>query len=103
VKALAPTETRVSWLVQAINQLIQGRNNVSGTVTLTLNAATTTVTNPAISASSQPQLFPKTANAATELGAGGMYVSAVAAGSFTITHVNSATASRTFGWVALGG
>jgi hypothetical protein len=103
MKALAPNEGRISWLVQAINQLIQGRNNVSGTVTLGLNVATTTVTNPAISASSQPQLFPKTANAAVELGAGTMYVGTVSNGSFIVTHANSATANRTFGWIAVGG
>ena len=41
------------------------------------------------------------ASAATELG-GTVYVSAVANGSFTITHANSATAGRTFLYAVLG-
>ena len=103
MKALHPFESKISVIIQAINQLIQGRNNVSGTVTLTINVATTTVTNPAISPDCQPQLFPRHANAATEIGNGTMYVSSVVAGSFVITHANAATANRTFGWIATGG
>lgn len=103
MRALAPNEGRLSWLVQAINELIQGRNNAWGEVTLTLNQATTTVTSPAFPATAIPIFTPLHANAAAELGAGTMYVSSRANGSFVITHANSATANRTFGWVALGG
>ena len=39
-----------------------------------------------------------TANAAAEVGAGTIYVSAKAQGSFTVTHANSATADRTFAY-----
>ncbi len=45
---------------------------------------------------SVPLFTPVTANAATEAGNGTMYVSAVANGSFTIAHANSATSGRTF-------
>ena len=47
-------------------------------------------------------LFPKTAHAAAELAAGGCYVSAVAAGTFTLTHANNAQTDRTFAYVCLG-
>lgn len=74
-----------------------------GSVTLTPNAGTTTVTHEAISADSAIQMTPATANAATEVGNGTMYVSAVVAGSFTITHANAATTGRTFYWHSPGG
>jgi hypothetical protein len=45
---------------------------------------------------------PASANAATEIGNGTMYVSAVANGSFTITHANSATTGRTFLYAIVG-
>jgi hypothetical protein len=99
------TETDLKKIVLAIQQLAAGRSNATGTVTLTPSAATTTVTptqTGTIAAGSTPILTPTTANAATEVGNGTMYVSAVANGSFTITHANSATTGRTFLWAILG-
>jgi hypothetical protein len=83
-------------LILSLQQLAAGRSNATGTVTLTQNAATTTVTDANCSEESVPILVPTTANAAAEVGGGTMYISARASGSFTITHANSATASRTF-------
>ena len=99
------TETDPKKIVLAIQQLAAGRSNATGTVTLTPSTATTTVTptqTGTIAAGSTPILTPATANAAAEIGNGTMYVSAVANGSFTITHANSATADRTFLWAVLG-
>jgi len=99
------TETDPKKIVLAIQQLAAGRSNATGTVTLTTGAATTTVTptqTGTIAAGSTPILTPTTANAAAEVGNGTMYVSAVANGSFTITHANSATTGRTFLWAILG-
>jgi hypothetical protein len=64
--------------------------------------ATTTVTAVNCGAGSVVLLVPKTANAAAELGNGTAYISAVANGSFTITHANNAQVDRTFGFVCLG-
>ena len=89
--------------LDGIHNLYRGRSLAVGTVTLTPNAGTTTVTDETISADARPQLTPTTANAATEVGNGTMYISAVAAGSFTITHANAATTGRTFYWHAPGG
>jgi len=86
----------------AIQQLAAGRSNATGTITLTINVTTTVVTNSCCAAGSTPILTPTTANAATELGNGTMYVSAVANGSFTITHANAATTGRTFLYALLG-
>lgn len=87
---------------QAIRDLFAGRSNAVGTVTLAAGETSTTVTGLNIGPASRVFLMPTTADAAAELAAGGLYVSAVAAGSFTITHANDASEDRTFHWVALG-
>ncbi|MDE5451332.1 hypothetical protein GWE18_00380 [Bradyrhizobium sp. CSA112] len=92
------TETDLKKIVLAIQQLASGRSNAVGTVTLTQNSATTVVTTATGTCftGSVPILVPTTANAATEFGAGSLYISSIGKDTFTITHVNSATASRTF-------
>lgn len=104
VFAPAITETDLKKITLAIQQLAAGRSNATGTVTLTQNSATTVVTTRTgtCSTGSVPILIPTTANAATEFGAGSLYISSVGVDSFTITHVNSATASRTFIYAILG-
>jgi hypothetical protein len=89
-------ETDLKKVNLALQQLAAGRSNATGTVTLVTGASTTVVTDPNCAAGTVPLLTPASANAATEVGNGTMYVSAVANGSFTITHANSATAGRTF-------
>ena len=90
------TETDLKKINLAIQQLAAGRSNATGTVTLRTGAATTVVNDNNCSAGSTPLLTPITANAAAEIGNGTLYVSAVANGSFTITHANSATSGRIF-------
>ena len=102
--AYAPgiTETDLKKIVLAIQQLAAGRSNAVGTVTLATGSSATMVSTPNCATGSTPILTPATANAATELGNGTMYVSAVTNGSFTITHANSATSGRTFFYAILG-
>jgi hypothetical protein len=97
-------ETDLKKIILSIQQLGAGRSNAVGTVTLTQNAATTVVTTLTgiCAPGSVPILIPTTANAATEFGAGSWYISSVGINTFTITHVNSATASRTFLYAILG-
>lgn len=102
VRVLDPGENDIRTIVFVINQLAQGRNNATGSVTLTANQATTTVTAVSCGSGSTVLLFPETTSAGTEFGAGTLKVGTVSNGSFVITHVNSATADRTFRWVALG-
>jgi hypothetical protein len=90
------TETDLKKIVLAIQQLAAGRSNAAGMVTLATGAATTVVTDQNCAAGSTPLLTPATPSAATELGNGTLFVSAVANGSFTIAHANSATTGRTF-------
>lgn len=99
------TETDLTKIILAIQQIAAGRSNATGTVTLSTGATSTVVTTKqagVIAVGSTPLLTPNTAAAATEAASGNMYVSAVANGSFTISHTNSATAGRTFLWAILG-
>jgi hypothetical protein len=95
-------ETDLKKIVLAIQQLAAGRSNAVGNVTLATGSSTTTVATPNCAAGSTPILTPASANAATELGNGSMYVSSVTNGSFIITHANSATTGRTFLYAILG-
>lgn len=105
VAALSLKEKNQDTINHAIGELQQGRNNATGTVTLTINVATTVVQAPTCSPTSNVFLFQTTANAAAEVGNGTIWVaqSNVAKGQFTITHANSATAGRTFFWLVTGG
>ncbi len=95
-------ETDLKKIVLAIQQLAAGRSNATGTVTLTAGSATTVVADNNCAAGSTPLLTPLTASAAAEVGNGTLYVSAVANGSFTITHANAATTGRTFLYAVIG-
>ena len=101
MRRLPHDEQNLVRIVQEVNQLGDGKVNSIGEVTLTANQASTTVENPVCGASSVVLLMPKTASAATEVGAGFMYITPDQ-GEFVITHVNSATADRTFNYVILG-
>jgi hypothetical protein len=97
---VSTNETDQGKINRAIQQLEQGRLNVTGTCTLAAGATTTTVKAPNCGAGSQVLLTAKTANAAAALGA--VYISAVANGAFTITHPSNAQTDRTFGYACLG-
>jgi hypothetical protein len=99
---LSPQEKDTFKIVAALNQLAQGRSNAVGSVTLAANAASTPVAAPNCAAGSAIFLFPRTANAAAELGNGTIYVSSVSKQQFVIAHANNPQADRTFFWVALG-
>lgn len=90
----------VKIIAAKVNQILRGRTNNVGEVTLTSGAASTSVTVP-IGLFGDRTVFvfdATTANAATALSSGGMYVSArdPLAGTYTITHPNTAQADKTF-------
>lgn len=88
-------------IVRYIYNLMRGKLNVTGSVTLTANAASTTVAAPNIGPDSVILFSPKTANAAGAVGT--TYVSSqTAETSFTIAHANNAQVDKTFGYVILG-
>jgi hypothetical protein len=103
VAALSLKEKNQDTINQAINQLQQGRDNASGTVTLAVGpvAITTTVAAVNCSPTSGVQLTPATASAAAAWTT--TYVSAVGKGQFTITHTAGPPNDRTFFWRIHGG
>lgn len=89
-------------IVQAIRDLFHGRSNAVGNVTLDASVASTTFNVRNCGSGSKIALTPTTANASAEMAAGGFYVSAVAKGSFTVTHANNAQTDRTFQYAIQG-
>lgn len=88
-------------IVQAILQLIAGRGNFVGQVTLTPNAASTVVSFENCSNVCKVFLQARTANAAAAVAT--TYISSVIQGGFTITHANNAQADKTFDFECVGG
>ncbi len=84
----------------AINELIRGKGNFFGEVTLRANQTTTTITGRNITADGVPLLFPTTSNAAAALAT---TYGSVVAGTVTLTHANNAQTDRTFLYVVIGG
>lgn len=85
---------------EAVNSLIQGKLNVTGTVTLTAGATSTIVTDNLFQSRQVVVLMPLTANAAGALAT--TYVSARNKGAFTLTHANAGTTDRQFAYIRLG-
>lgn len=92
-------------LADSHNRVLQGSLNVTGQVTLTASAATTTITDPRLSVYSVVLFDPMTANAAAELAAGTMYALEATRlnGSWVLTHANNAQTDRKFRYIVLGG
>ena len=88
-------------VAQVVNQLIDGKINSTGSVTLTNSATSTVVSDLRASADSIILFMPLSANSATELYGSTMYISARSKQSFTITHANNSN-TRLFGYVILG-
>jgi hypothetical protein len=99
----SPGEIRPRDISFLLQQLIRGRSNAVGSVTLDENVASTTVTRDNMNLNAAVFFSPETANAAAEQGNGTMYVSSITKSGFVITHANNAQTDRTFGYVVLGG
>lgn len=97
---LAPDEHDPARLNETIQQLMQGRSNAVGSVTLTASAFSTVVTAVTCGATSAVFLFPTTVNAAANVPY--VYVPIVAAGTFTVYHPSDANIDKTFFWLCIG-
>jgi hypothetical protein len=87
---------------QAIRDIIEGRSNANGVVTLRTGQTTTIVVKPTINANAGVFLFPATATAATAVAT--TYANVVpGGGSFVISHASNAIADRTFHYLVNGG
>lgn len=87
-------------LFDAIEDLLNGRSRNQGSVTLTANAATTTVDDPLFESHQTVHLSALTANAAAALPT--TYVSARTSGQFTLAHANNAETDRDFEYSFIG-
>ena len=83
-----------------VNQLLIGRINAFGEVTLNAGSTSTTIERPYVGTESAVLLMPKTANAATALST--TYITC-RRGAFDINHVSNAQTDRTFNFAVLGG
>jgi len=104
MKALPNTGFTERDLVTAVQQLMQGRSNAVGTVTLRASQTTTTITGPMVNDQGHVFLSPRTANAAAAQATTYASISRIAGvPTVTITHANNSQTDRTFGYVVLGG
>jgi hypothetical protein len=85
-----------------VNNILAGKLNSTGTVTLTANAATTVVADDRAGYESVILFMPKTTAAASEHAGGTMYVSSRGKQTFTVTHANTASATRSFDYIIIG-
>jgi hypothetical protein len=87
-------------IAESINGLIDGKQDVTGTLTLTAGAASTVISDNKYESNMVPVLVPTSANAAAALAT--TYLSARAKGSFTLSHANNSQTDRTFLYVRFG-
>lgn len=99
-RALSPFAT-VRETSEVVNNILSGKQNNTGTVTVTNSATSTAVTNYLVGPDSVILFMPTTSDGASELAAGTMYVSARTKQAFTITHAN-ATTTRSFAFIVVG-
>lgn len=85
-------------IASVVKSLGGGKMEVSGRLTLAASAANTTITDARIGVNSVLIFMPETANAAAEIGAGTLYVSATGRvnGSAVVTHANNSQTDRSF-------
>lgn len=87
-------------LAIVVNNLNNGKMNNTGTLTLTANAATTTLTDSRLGPFSTVLLMSTTANAAGALAT--TYFDTFADGSCTVHHANNAQVDKTFKYAVIG-
>ena len=92
---------QAEWIRRAsrvVNNLLIGKTNNTGTVTFTVSATTTTITDSRIGFDSTILFMPTNATAAGEVG---FYVSSQTQGSAVVTHAFDSR-TRTFKFVVIG-
>lgn len=99
-ESMADLPSWIRLIAAKVNQILRGRTNNVGEVTLA-SGATSTAVAVAVGVFGDKTVFvfdPTTSTAATAFGSGGFYVSArdPSLGTYTITHPNTADANKTF-------
>lgn len=86
---------------EVVNNIMNGKTNNTGTVTLAVaSATTTTINDERIGYDSIITFMPTTANAASALT--NLYVSAKTKGSATLTHSANVAADKTYSYIIVG-
>ena len=104
---LAPTYSsdQADWIrkiAETTNSLRDGKINSTGTVTLTANAGTTTLTDVRIGRTTKVVLVPTTANAAAAVATTYQTYPNAAVEAAVINHANNAQTDKTFAYCLLG-
>lgn len=100
IQTLIPQTASSLQIATTLNEVLKGRGNNVGEVTLGANTTTTTISDTRIKQTMTAVLIPRTANAAAAMT--NVYISAVIDGSITLTHSNTATVDRTFDYILHG-
>lgn len=87
-------------IVTAVNNILRGKTNNTGSLTLTANAASTALSDDRIGINSVILLQPTTSNAAAALAT--TYIGTPGDKTVTITHANNAQTDKTFLYVVVG-
>jgi len=90
----------VRKVAEILNNVMLGRTNNTGTVTLTANDTTTTIADKRLGPKSVLTFMPTTANAATAMTS--IYVSSRGKQTATLTHDNTADVDRTLSYAIQG-
>lgn len=103
MKGIPPVGASERAVAFAVNELINGRGNYAGTVTLRTGQTTTVVSRTNANSNAFVFLFPMTANAAGAVATTYVLQANITKSGFTITHANAATVDRTFAYIMVGG
>jgi hypothetical protein len=100
-RKLNPAGSTPREISEVVNNLVNGKSNNTGTVTLAVaSATTTTLYDERIGYDSVIVFMPTTANAASAMT--NLYVSAKTQGSATLTHSANTAADKTYGYIVVG-
>jgi hypothetical protein len=94
------TLDHLARIADCVNNILKGKTNNVGDVTLTASSATTTITDPRIGANSAILMQPTTANAAAALS--GLYFDTPGNGTVVVNHANNGQTDKTFKYVVVG-
>jgi hypothetical protein len=100
-RKLNPSGGEPREISEIVNNLVEGKTNNTGDITLNAGSATTTtISDERIGYNSIILLMPTTANAVASLT--NVYVSARTKGSATLTHSANTNTDKTYGYIIVG-
>lgn len=99
-RLLPPQGGNPRQISEVVNNLMNGKSNNIGTVTLAQSSATTTLTDARIGVESVILFTPTSSHAASEMAH--LYISAQTSGEATITHRNTGHSDLHFQYVIIG-